>query len=206
MGLFDPSALPDHIDEPGEIENAFPDDDENGKVIRWLKKKTKVWFAFGPRSPFGVAVMVAPWFLLLWCAGWFVWQWEWTWWALWPLYPVLRKWRAKPFIIAAICGKGSWRLEKLSGGQASAPAQRFFWKDLEGEYYLSRVQPWARWHIAVFWPLSIQFRFFFKAEDVAPPMQNPDQDGKSFFTYWISHFDADWVHWCPSGYVGTNSK
>jgi len=44
------SALPDHLNDPNEIEASFPDDDENGKLIRWIKKKTKHWFAFGPRA------------------------------------------------------------------------------------------------------------------------------------------------------------
>lgn len=206
MGLFDRSALPDHLDDQEEIDNAFPDDDENGPIIRWLKKQTKHWFAFGPRSPNGVAGMIAPIAFLVWTVGHFAFGWHWTWWALWPIYPVLRKWRKKPFVIFAVCGKGSWRLEKLSGGQASAPGQVFLWTDLEGEYYFSRVQPWTRWHFAVLWPLAIQWRIFFRAKDVIPTGQNGDTDKKSWFTYLITHFDGDWVFWCPSAYTGGNSK
>ncbi len=206
MGFLDASALPDSLDEASEIENAFPDDSENGAIIRWIKKKTKVWAAFGPRSPVGVAIMVAPWPLLLWLLGWPVYHWPWTWWALWPFLPVLRKWRKKPFVILAICGQGSWRLERLSGGEASAPRQRLFWTGLEGEYYLSRVQPWTRWHFAILWPLSIQGRFFPKKEDVVPAGWNGNTDGKSWFSYIITHFDGDWVYWCPSAYLGKNSK
>lgn len=211
MGLFDASAMPDHLDEKGEIENAFPDDSQYGnswfgKAWRWFKKTTKVWAAFGPRSPVGVAVMVAPWALILWVLGWPIYHWSWTWWALWPFYPVLRKWRKKPFIIAAVCGEGSWRLEKLSGGQASAPARNFFWKDLEGEYYMSRVQPWVRWHVALLWPLELQVMAIPRKGDVQPAMVYNDMDGKVVFFYGPSHFDADWVHWCPSGYVGRNPK
>lgn len=206
MGLFDRSALPDHLDEQHEIEGAFPDDDEHGPVIRWLKKQTKHWLAFGPRSPNGVALMVAPIALILWAIGNVAFDWHWTYWALWPICPVFRKWRPKPFVIFAMCGAGSWRLEKLSGGDASAPRQFLWMTDLEGEYYFSRVQPWTQWHLALLWPLSIQFRVFFKAKDVVPTGEHRDTDGQSFFTYLFSHFDADWVFWAPSGYVGLNSK
>lgn len=44
-------ALPEHLNDPEEIEAAFPDDSDNGPIIRWLKKKTKTWLVFGPRDP-----------------------------------------------------------------------------------------------------------------------------------------------------------
>ena len=211
MGLFDRSAFPEHLDTQEEVDAAFPDDSQYGdnwfgRAWKWVNKQTKHWAAFGPRSPAGIALMVAPIALLFWLIGRPIFHWSWTWWALWPIYPVLRKWRPKPFVVFAVCGKGSWRLEKLSGGQASCPGKRFFLENLDGEYYLSRIQPWTRWHFAILWPLSIQFRVFFKKGDVLGTGLNGDTDGKSFFTYLLTHFDGDWIYWCPSAYVGTNSK
>lgn len=49
-------ALPEHINDPDEIENAFPDDSQYGgwfgKIHRWINKKTKTWFCFGYRCKF----------------------------------------------------------------------------------------------------------------------------------------------------------
>lgn len=48
------SALPNHLNDPEEIEAAFPDDSQYGnswfgKIYSWYNKKTKTWFAFSYR-------------------------------------------------------------------------------------------------------------------------------------------------------------
>lgn len=43
-------ALPEHLNDPSEIDAAFPDDSDLGKYWRWFKKTTKTWFVFGPRD------------------------------------------------------------------------------------------------------------------------------------------------------------
>lgn len=54
-------ALPEHLNDPNEIENAFPDDSQYkgffGRIYRWYNKKTKTWFAFSHR-----------------CEGWLKWR------------------------------------------------------------------------------------------------------------------------------------
>lgn len=52
-------ALPAHLDEEGEIEDAFPDDSQYsgffGRAYRKFHKITKPWGVFGPRSKFSWA-------------------------------------------------------------------------------------------------------------------------------------------------------
>lgn len=211
MGLFDRSAFPDHLDTQEEVDNAFPDDSDFighwwGRIWKWQNKKTKHWSAFGPRSPIGVALMPLPWMLLIWLAGWPIYHWQWTWLNLIPVLPVLRKWRDKPFVLVAVCGRGSWRLEKLSGGVASAPERFFFFDALPGEYYLSRIQTWSRWHVALIWPLGLQWHFYPNAKDVLGTGLNKDVDGKLWGFYGPEHFDGDWIHWYPSAFFGRNPK
>ena len=43
-------ALPEHLNDPDEIDAAFPDDSKLGKYWRWFKKTTKTWFVYGPRD------------------------------------------------------------------------------------------------------------------------------------------------------------
>ena len=45
-------AMPEHLNDPDEIDGAFPDDSQYGKWYRWFQKKTKTWFAFSFRCPF----------------------------------------------------------------------------------------------------------------------------------------------------------
>lgn len=202
MGLFDDSALPEHLDTPEEWKGT---DDDQSTFFKW-RLYIKEWFAFGPRSPHGVALAIFPFPLVfMWLVGRHFGM-AWSWWFLWPIFPVLRKWREKPFVIFAFCGRGSWRLERTTGGEASAPKQKLFFDCLEGAYYLSRIQYWTRWHVALLWPLCIQFHFYPKAEDVVPAGTHEETDGELWFFYAGSHFDADKVHWWPSGFFGRTWK
>lgn len=80
------SALPEHLNDPEEIENAFPDDSQYsaygfvGRLYRWYNKKTKTWFAFSYRCT--------------------------EWWA---------KWRTTPKILFSVGGNGPWRYETGAG-------------------------------------------------------------------------------------------
>jgi len=218
MGLFDRSAFPEHLDTQEEVDQAFPDDSQFaghwwGRVWKWLNKATKHWEAFGPRSPRGVAwAMMIPApvlallavFVLIPLAVASIWWPTWHWWYLVPFVPIplARKWRPKPFVIFAMCGKGSWRLERLNGGEASAPQQRFKWMDFEGEYFLSRIQYWTRWHFAILWPLCFQAHRYTKAGDVLPAMGHGETDGKLWGGYFGIHFDLDWIYWFWSVTIG----
>lgn len=202
MGLFDKSALPEHLDEPGEWKGT---DDDQSWFFRW-RLYVKEWFAFGPRSPVGVALAIFPPPLLFaWLVGRHFGM-AWSWWFLWPIFPVARKWRPKPFVIFGFCGKGNWRLERTTGGEASAPQQSMIWWDLEGVYYLSRVQYWTRWHVALQWPFCLQWHFYPKAKDVPMVMTRADTDGKLWFGYGGSHYDNDRIFWWPSAFLGRTWK
>lgn len=87
MGIGDRTALPPHLDEPEEIENAFPDDSQSGQLIRWIKKKTKHWLAFSHRSPRGIAYSPFPPFILF------------------------RQWRMMPVKLVLLRGEGLPRYE-----------------------------------------------------------------------------------------------
>lgn len=198
MGLFDKSALPDTLDEPGEWKGT---DDDQSTFFRW-RLYVKEWFAFGPRSPHGVALAILPIPLVfMWLVGRHFGM-AWSWWFLWPIFPVARKWRETPTVLFGFCGRGRWRLEKVGGGEADAPRQALLFHKLEPLYYLSRVQYWTRWHVAVQWPLMISFHWYWRRADVPRAMMHVDTDGKLVFGYGPCHLDADRVWWMPSAFLG----
>jgi hypothetical protein len=173
------SAMPEHLNDPEEIDAAFPDDDQYGtnwfgRLYRWYNKKTKTWFAFSYRCT--------------------------EWWA---------KWRVYPRVLFAIGGKGPWRWEPTytrkpdiydynknptTGGQPAF-------------YYLSRIQYYKRWHLAIQWPFIVTFHVYFRASDVPVcGTPSPITDGKLLFFFW-NHFDADLVYWMiTSIFLGTTWK
>lgn len=178
------SALPEHL---RDVENHFPDDDQYnnvpifGKLYRWYQKRTKTWFCFSYRCT--------------------------EWWA---------RWRKIPFVVAAIKGEGPWRFEQhgsLDGGGLNEFRlySRFIrpFSDFgqDTEWYLSRIQYYTRWHLAVQWPLMVSCHFYFKASDVPKYGEpRPDSDGKLFYFYW-NHFDADLVYWMVTSiFIGTGWK
>ena len=183
------SAMPEHLNDPEEIENAFPDDSQFGttswwgRLYRWYNKETKTWFAFSYRCT--------------------------EWWA---------RWRKYPKVLLALKGDGPFRIE-TDGWDSVYDAdyllneEMWAYRDLNdmiGEYsqgYLSRIQYWCRWHFAIQWPLMVSFHFYPKSADVPKYGEiRPDLDGKVVFGYW-NHFDADLVYWMiTSGYIGRNWK
>lgn len=167
------SALPEHLQD---VENHFPDDDQYGtnwfgRLYRAYQKKTKTWFCFSYRCT--------------------------EWWA---------RWRRFPKVLFALKGTGPFRFETDEWDSvyyASHMFNEYVWayRDIDdklGEYkegYLSRIQYYTRWHLAVQWPLMISFHFYPKAEDVPVYGQpRPELDGKLWYFYW-NHFDADMIYW-----------
>lgn len=187
------SAMPEHLNDQEEIDNAFPDDSQYGdsffgRIYRWYNKKTKTWFAFSYRCT--------------------------EWWA---------RWRKYPKVLFAIKSKdGYFRIETdnpRGPGDCAYDARYLFnesvWHvdnsdphtDVFSEGYLSRIQYWCRWHFAIQWPLMVSFHFYPKSSDVPKYGEiRPELDGKVVFGYW-NHFDADLVYWMiTSGYLGRNWK
>lgn len=139
----------------------------------------KSWFAYGPRAT--------------------------EWWA---------KWREVPKTLFAVFGEGFTRFEtetwdRDSGDDMTISTDRR-WYILDGDfgnYYLSRIQYYLRWHVQFQWPLMVAFHVYPKAEDVPVPGQpRPNTDGKLWFFYFGAHRDPDKVYWFPSAYLGRNWK
>jgi hypothetical protein len=174
------SALPEHLNDPDEIEAAFPDDKQYGtglfgRFYTWIHKVSKTWFCFSYRCT--------------------------EWWA---------KWRKIPLVLFAARGKGVWRWESANGsGLELHDYGRFIINEslTVSGFYLSRIQYYCRWHFAIQWPLMISFHFYPKASDVPVPGEpRQDLDGKLWYAYW-NHFDADLVYWMfVSAFVGRTWK
>lgn len=131
---------------------------------------------------------------------WFAFSYRCTeWWA---------RWRKFPIVLFGMKGAGPWRFEHETGDFVNESVQFIQFTKVA---YLSRVQYFTRWHIAIQWPFMISFHFYPKAQDV--PIYRPDQrvdskalKGKVWFAYW-NHFDADLVYWMlTSAYLGRNWK
>lgn len=114
------------------------------------------------------------------------------------------KWRKYPKVIFAIGDDSAWRVE----GETNI-ALRYNPKNVNSEsiLYLSRIQYYKRWHIALQWPLMLSAHCYFKAKDVPKYGEEvPDTDGKLIFLYW-GHFDNDLVYWMfTSVFVGLGWK
>lgn len=181
------SALPDHLNDPGEIEAAFPDDSQYGsswfgKLYRWYNKKTKTWFAFSYRCH--------------------------EWWAQTEKFPLT---------LIAMRGRGYFRFECENGGEYLASIGRINSVNcLFPRMYLSRIQSYTRWHFAVqlcvwekipfVFPM-VSFHFYPKKSDVPEAGGDTSQlKGKVWFGY-AGHFDGDLVHWLlTSFYLGKSWK
>ena len=176
MSTVPKSALPEHIDESHEWDGK---DDDQHWYTKW-RKKVKHWMAYGPRAT--------------------------EWWA---------RWREYPKTLFAVAGEGFWRFETESEteigliGAEFTPSTDGAWYILNtdfGNYYITRVQLYSRWHLQIQWPLFIAFHWYVKSEDVLRFPDKTDRDGKLWFFYVGAKRDADKVYWCPAIYLGRNWK
>lgn len=127
---------------------------------------------------------------------WFVFSYRATeWWARWRRYPV---------VLLAIGSNDAWRMESKFGEVFTFNPYK---PPLHG--YLSRIQYYKRWHLAIFWPLMLSFHFYPKASDV--PVYDSTKrptglKGKVWFGY-LNHFDNDLVYWMlTSAFLGRTWK
>jgi hypothetical protein len=119
-------------------------------------------------------------------------------------------WRTIPKVLFAIGGKGAWRWESDTN-KTVADFDGFILRDrtlTKAGYYISRIQYWKRWHLAIHWPFLVTFHFYFKEEDVLVPQinQGSSVDRKLFYCYFGAHRDADQVYWFPSAFLGLTWK
>lgn len=114
------------------------------------------------------------------------------------------RWRNNPVTVLAIGGKGPWRGESDYAGERTGNEGNWIgWHDM-APYYLSRIQYWKRWHLAINWPLQVTFHIYWRAEDV-PVYPNHPKDTTikdMVFGYGPIHRDADRVYWLLSFFFG----
>lgn len=182
MGIGDDSAFPEHLDTPEERRAAFKDDNESW-FLKW-RRGIKHWFAFGPRSPSGIAFSPFPPFILA------------------------RKWRDYPIAIFAEKGKGYWRFEKFgSPDKWTDEDDPTEFLEKNPGYYISRNQYWCEWHKALQWPLFYSKHKYDNPEDVIPVGTRADRDGKIDMFYVGAKMDGDWIYWYVAFYpFGRNFK
>ena len=111
------------------------------------------------------------------------------------------RWREMPTEVFVLRGKGDLRWENTDGSKVF----NMFSFPNEEPNYLSRIQPWTRWHIALMWPLGIHWSIIWHKKDVAkyPKYQSVFGIKKMFAGYmgWVR--DSDKIY-KPKLYVGGN--
>mgnify|MGYP006957730104 CR=1 FL=1 len=103
------------------------------------------------------------------------------------------KWHTPPKCLFKLGGDGAWRYET---------------DPMSGRLYLSRIQYWKRWHVAIQWPFFIQASIYPKKEDTMPfgDFAGSSVDKKVTYAYLGCSYDQDGVYWFPSGFIGKTWK
>jgi hypothetical protein len=171
-------SLPEHLNDPEEIENAFPDDSQFkgffGNLWKRWNKMTKTWDAWGPRCPKGIAF------------------------SLWPPWILARKWRENPIVLIARKGNGWWRVENDESGDNFVNDL----KDIPKGWYLSRNQYWCRWHWQIAWPLFFCFHKYDDTTQVMAAGTRENKDNQLTLGYIGAKRDADKVFWYVAAFFG----
>lgn len=219
MGIGDWTVFPGHLDSPEEVKRAFPDDDQMGWFGK-IRKRTKHWGAFSPRSPKGIAWTCLPVGLLVIYAGFIalgnvavlIWGGEfagWGWYVPFLPFPVARKWRDRPVILwARKKGGGAWRFESIGDGPdlySYDDDPRAFLKD-HPNYYLTRAQLWARNTKFLAWPFFWNQVRYKDTAEVLPVAEYGDRDGQIDMFYAGCKLDDDWIYWLWAFFRGENFK
>ncbi len=159
-------AMPEHLDEQVEIDGAFPDDSQFANRKGIFGVLGRLWKAWKK--------LVRPWEVFGPRSR--------FWWA---------RWRSTPIVLFAAKGEGRWRMEndEIDIGLNDR-------RKTEGwpNWYLSRIQYWTRWHIAVKWPLQITGHIYWRKADVPKFPDRPEKDlgiTRLFYFYVPIHRDAD---------------
>jgi len=108
------------------------------------------------------------------------------------------KWRDLPLTVFAARGKGTWRLENTDGTDTDVEGCcKVKWLQTDPDFYLSRIQPWCRWHIALQWPLYLQFHWIYRQKNVVKYLTYQSEFGIcKLLTLGIGFKrDSDKVYW-----------
>ena len=202
-------ALTEHIDEPKEWKNT----DDDNFWMRW-RLHCKGLFAFSHRCERGItwSIVFLP---LTYLLPFTIWLTGWSWWYLFPvaMIPVSHQWREFPILLIGYFGKGFIRYESTNGKAEFAENSEFILneKNMQIEdhatgllipVYISRIQLWCRWHIALHWPFLLTGHFYWKEADVLPEMSKENRDGKMMNGYRGYHRDADGIFWGDGASAG----
>ncbi len=114
------------------------------------------------------------------------------------------RWRDIPILITALRGPGTYRYENTDGTFVTKRYSRLH--SFPGiEIYLSRIQPWCRWHISLQWPLFFNFHVIYRQKNVAKyPTYRSSFGIDKMVTFGIGcKRDADKIYWLTMN-VGGN--
>lgn len=166
------SALPEHLNDPEDIEANFRDDDQYGdnwfgRLYRSVRKATRTWIAFGPRATER--------------------------WA---------KWREVPYPLFCRKGEGPWRWEYTDASQLEILDWDRPLRDkslYNANYYVSVIQYWSKWHIQIQWPFFVAFHYYI---DEVPRFPDKATTQRVLYFRFGARRDADRVYWFPSLFIG----
>lgn len=110
------------------------------------------------------------------------------------------KWRDIPIKLIAVKGKGLWRWEDTDGTNIHAAEVYMY----HSELYLSRIQPWCKWHVSLQWPLFFNCHFIYCQKNVVKyPTYQSEFGITKMFTFGIGFKrDGDKVYWLTANLGG----
>lgn len=111
------------------------------------------------------------------------------------------KWREIPKILFVKRGAGVLRFENTDGSSITTEHIVF---DDDPKYYLSRIQPWCRWHVSLQWPLFFNCHIIYREKDVVHfPKYQSEFGITKMFTFGIGFKrDGDKVYWLTANLGG----
>jgi hypothetical protein len=117
------------------------------------------------------------------------------------------KWRTYPKKLFLIFGTGRLRLESSNGDLIISCSDYANWARTSPptRVYLSRIQPWCRWHFALLWPLGLTWHIFWNKKDIAKyPKYRSNFGLKKLFAGYLGWIrDGDKIY-KPSLFCGGN--
>ena len=111
------------------------------------------------------------------------------------------KWRDIPKCLFAKRGEGYYRLENTDGTEFRYFGTPNYYPKV---FYLSRVQPWCRWHVSLQWPLFFNFHVMYSHKSVVEPLKYQSSFGiTKMLTFGIGFKrDGDKVYWLTANLGG----
>lgn len=108
------------------------------------------------------------------------------------------KFRDVPKTIFLLHGEGWIRYENTDGSKIlDGDHYNKIPKEEQGDYYVSRIQPWIRWHIVLSWPFFFNWHYFYDQKYVIDPPKYESSFGiDKMVTSGIGYKrDGDKVYW-----------